>query len=746
MAVRRDRAGLTRKPLGPAPGTVFHLTVEVDAAAAPIQSYAWQVNGVPWNAQGSAIELAFDHPGDVAVDVVVTDQNGGSATDGLLLKVFDPAGQPVSRTATIAPTSGMPGTAVQLQSNALNAAGVLATVKIGNGIPFEPYRPELGVANFQIPSEAADGLQGATPTTITLLIDGQTAATFPFTLSPTPASPDPPGTIVTSFLTTGPSAVADAEADLVDILATLEPRLPVEQRVLLLALLRFARDRFAQVRDQLLPILGTLDAQSLTLLDQGLLANGVGGDVKATFLRTPARPGARNADDTLIDRLCLFHARLRELRRAVDANDWAALYNSYYYRARETLSRAPVARSILSLATDLGVMSDLFAELDAMVPEVRDELQVTATPGFLETESERAVVRIRALLSPREDVCGRTNVQVYKELADRAAERLTSVPTFSGLARAILDSTFYVPYGSRDSSEQFESIGGLLSYVRQVLQDFTFIVVQGPGLDALLDLIRGRLCQVNQSAGLLLEPQSALLSLDPVGSGSFENPREESIDFACAHGTNATVTLKVDRPCGAAIAGGAQQLHGETDIGCGAENCAEDASAAIQTIVTEKQFLDGGTHVCENTPFPSFPVVTRTAAVRYKNVHPSRTVAVSFVVVDHANAAAFDNPPCSGSQCDNVLGRCFVFLQPGETSPEIVYNCDVSSVSSLQNGSNPCVSGHVESDGETIAQAAFCTYDSPGKNVFCEDAGRFLQEHEAAHASFTGIEAACPAP
>ena len=180
---------------------------------------------------------------------------------------------------------------------------------------------------------------------------------------------------------------------------------------------------------------------------------------------------------------------------------------------------------------------------------------------------------------------------------------------------------------------------------------------------------------------------------------------------------------------------------------CLPQECTEDASQSVVATAVTEQFIDFGQHVCENTPMPSYQAFTHVSSVSFRNTHPSRPVAVSWVLIDTSNAPSSDQAPCQGSACDNVLGRCFAFLLPGETSPSFIYNCDaVSNSTPVVDGTNVCVSGPVQVTMRALAMASFCSGDSPNKAAFCEGPSRSLQENEAVPAPFVPIElTGCPA-
>lgn len=712
-----------------APGTRFVISAEAIGNDADIQSFAWSVDGDEPSADTAEVAFTIDEPGEHAIEVTLRDSMDQEVSAGVILRVFDTASSPPPRTASINPSAGFPGTFVRIESPALNNPAALAEVSVNGGDPFEPYRPELGVANFLIPLDAAEGLAATTTVTVELRADGDQAEQFNFELSPLPALDDEPGTLLRGWLATAPQILESAESDLNAAVRGIATDVTEEELALLRALLRLARARFMQMDETITPRLDEFDAETLTAIDQALIANGATARMlddltnlaKATAL-------AKNANDLLIDRLCRFHDVIKALIAITDAIQNTAMVVQILSLRSILIAVAagnPVAikvgLEVLGVAGGLlnaGVIGDVLKQLEALVPTVRDELQVTATPGTLRDQTERTTIRIRALLDGPDDICNRTSDDIIRDLSQKAAERITQGAASAEQAFAMLGHT--LDGGAAPGTSPSDALAQVRSYLADVINAITSAAVSNFGLDALLSQIREKLCSQVTGAGLLLQPDPDVLTQIPEGSGIFSGLEEESVQFACNRDVSRTVTFRAERTCGS------RMLSGEGRVTCGSELCTENALSSLTTTMTVLQSAPQN-NFCKNLS----EVLQRDIfEVFITNNHPSRTIAIATATIAESDKQQlprgcsedpgnFSSPEeCSeriAAGCDTPPG---LFLEPGETS---VFGVLVNCFQVLYpQGGGTCGDLEIETIREhVIVQAVYCDDFETAQQNFC---------------------------
>lgn len=713
-----------------APQTAFKLSASVAANASPVSSFSWTVNDEPMSTESSP-EFVFDQPGDYRVQVVIEDEQGAVADDGILLKVFDPAATPTNTTSQIAPSAGRPATFVQIKSPALDDAGAFIQITVGDGAPFEPFRPELGVANFLIPLDAANDLTAATSLQIAILADGQQAGSFDFTLSPAAALNEPPGTITTRWLQAGPDLIDRAEDDLVALLSGLDAGLLPEEQALAQALLRFSKARFGQVRDALLPLIDELDAATLTTLDQALIANGVSlADLDGLSVQ-PKRSGlAKNENDDVIDRICQYHQVMDAIRGFIaGAGQAAALLPALGFGLAGS-AITPTLLAMDKIAAELGVIDDILEGLDEIVPRVQDELFVSAVPAALRQDDDKAVVQVTASLVTRVDICSQTLENLIEFLTNKALSSILNSVPFPRAALIVTRHSFVFGEVARVTTLQ-----EMQSFLADVIRNLINATFTTPAINTLFIPLKDRLCRLDNRDTLKLQPEEMLFTQDPSGGGRFLNLQDESIDFFCNPNTQGPVKLEVERECGLTDANGnVRKLTGETQIVCGGEECTDDASGSIVVeVLVTNQFDVPAT--CMNL---SDVLVRRDATITVTNTHPDRTIKIAAVSYIESDQQDLTRGPCEGDNllpgesvqdclesrvagCDHALSGPTVgfsgFLQPGEKSLAVPYIC---SNEFTFPDVGPCGDREIETRTTNwVIQAVFCDNIENAEANFC---------------------------
>lgn len=728
-------AGVLADRTSGVPGTVFNLRVETSNTTAPIVAYQWTGND-GFSSVGQTTQVSFTAPGLHPIDVTVHDDQGRTVTTGILLVVFDPSAPAPTVGSTITPSGGLAGTLVQLTSPALLDPDAVVSVTIGGAPPVEPFRPALGTANIVIPFTADDGIGGPTIVPITLLADGVVADGFEFAVSPPPSLPGAPGDLTRQVFQAVPPLVTQLRGALpADIAAALTE----DERGVLRGSLDVALIASQELRDRALALMGQLDAPTLTAIDQTLVANGIDPGFQAPATAASATYGvAALPGESLLEGCCLFHDVNGRLQTAMGALRFAAPLVALAGLAGGPVS-GPILVGFANAALQLGIVGDIASLLAKIIPKVDDQLIVTTSLSRIPPGSqEPAIIRVKGKLVFDIDLCRDALDGMIAELAKATLARSLPLMPFSDFAREVMRRTMNADLNVRNqaTSQVFQELSDFLA---AVINRLAAGIVDISGINDTLKNAKVKICNQFQNLEVPIQPTTEIVRLPfPTNAGSLGPYNPDNVHFTCNPGFAGTATIRVVYKCGL------HDLEGEVKVTCGEETCAEDAAADILPTVTQLQFLDQGIRACENTPFPPHRVFTRTAGIRFQNLNPTRTVAISFVIKDTTNAPRFDRPPCMGSECDNVVGRCFVFLPPGATSPEAAYNCESVSNSPVVDGTSPCVSGPVMSTERVIAHATYCDFESSNKALFCEDVSRFLLETETPHASFAPIERACP--
>lgn len=700
-------------------GTVFNLTADVSGSGAAISTYAWSVDEDDSFAADASTMISFDQPGDYLVNVTVENADGQSATDGILLTVFDPSTPTQSVTSAITPTSGTPGTFVRIQSDSLNDPAGLAEVMVDGIGPVEVFRPEPGVANFIIPPDAADGLFTATDVSITLLIDSLAAETFSFSLSPLPALAGAPGEVTREWLESGEALLADTQTDLFGAMAGLDAGLTAEEIAFLQALLHYASVQFGQVSEVLLPLMDELDSETLTLIDQGLIANGVDPDAaKRLILTVKQRRTAKNAKDVVIDELCTFHEVLDDVLRFIDAVSKGALATPLLQLPLAGTPLGPPLLAFANIAVDLGIVGDLLRELKRHVPRVDESLTVRADPTFLTSESEKAVITVEATLITQSDICNNAPADILAAMIAQATERILLNVPLARMAYLIKNRTFYLRDPGIGTSIQ--SIQQFDNYLTQTINTIAKGALEASAVGLVFSQVRTKVCALDDRRTLRLQPDPSILTRSPPNAGTLLNLQDETIDFYCTLNDQGKVTITARRECG--IKGNVPT--GQVEITCFGEECTEDASQYldVEILLDQVQTRD---NVCKNV---SETLETRIAAITLINTHPTRTIRVAGVMITESDKRDLPRGPCedpgnfpSVDACvEGLVGGCSLFasfLQPGQRSFTAKYNCKQER---LYPGSGAC--GEMELETETsfwFFHAVFCDDEETAQENFC---------------------------
>jgi hypothetical protein len=729
------------------PGTVFQLAVEVFANASPIHAISWTVDEGEVVEEGTEIELSFDEPGEYSIAVTVEEESGSIVTTGTIVRVFDPEETPPQIVSSISPAAGIPGTLVRIEAPALTDPEAVVRVSVGDGEPFEPHRPQLGAANFVIALDAAAGLTQSTDVAVLLFVNGAVTDAFEFLLEPPPTLTGEPGVLLRAWLSKGPDLADAAERELIAAVLGLDPDATNEELALLQALLRFVAGRLVQIDAALSPVLDRLDDAKLAALDQALLANGATAELLGRVSGSVKRPRAvGNGNDELIANLCRFHDINRALIAVARAGQSAATLLQVL-SLQSILSAIAAAEPIavqlgldaFGLAgnlVDFGVIADVLTQLDALVPDVRDELEVTATPSVLRTESERATVRVRAFLDDPTQICTRSTDELLRDLSQRAAERVLRLAASGAQAWSLVARSLFGGPSSGAASPQ--ALAQFQNFLADVIDAITSTVVSAAGLDALLAEIRERLCAQSSGAGLLLRPDPERFSIQPPGAGSFGNLQEESVQFACGSGTNGQVTLRVERGCGARADGaGPRILTGQVRVTCGKETCTESALGSLA--ISQSLGVFDRPSPCG---FLKETLDLRIADVFFQNTHPTRTLALAVIGIQESDKQSISRGPCedignfsSVEECvERIAAGCNtppgLFLSPGQKSTfGHLLNCRREELFNPEDGSSSGTCGDLEIEtitGHVLAQAVYCDDFQTAQEVFCARAHQQL--------------------
>lgn len=705
------------------PGTVFTVTAHVSAGIS-VSNIQWLVAGtIDASNIASSAAFTFATPGDQIVTAMVTDDRGRQVSDGILLKVFDPAVAPTDRTTAITPSAGMPGTIVHIESNVLNDAGAQIQVRVGNADPFEPFRPELGAATFIVPLTAADGFTQATDVTIHVLADGVDAAQFGFTLSPLPALSGPPGHLTRQWFENASMLFDDAGSKLDDMLSGLNYTLSAAQNALLKSLLRLAESRFDQVRALLLPQLDQLDPTSLAVLDQVLVANGLADPIPPSASTTSKSIRSnKNAQDRILDLIIQFHDVTAALRTLVNsANSGAALLTTLSAASGTSIALTGALLGTAGLMAELGLAADLISQLDALLPHVLPELEVGINPNRLK-DQEKAVIQIVAHLDRDPAICNGSNTRLIDDFSRQSALRLLN--SF-GLARLA------VLAGISDPVLGAATAQAIYNYLRDSINQLANAAVQVGDIDGTLDSIKGVLCNLENRRDLHLQPEPGIVTLHPSSGGNLLNLQDDTIDFYCQRNPGK-ISISVRREAGLSNATGPSHvLIGETSVTCVQGDCTENALSSLTFRAVRRQNLvdDSPCTIVKPT------LETRTMDVFFKNNDPQRRVAVAAVVLYDLQRGGVKVPqpaPCSDpnsfySTMDECLDRetqgcgtaAGLFLEPSiEGVIPITYNCKHERL----NQSGACGDAELETlVGHVYVQAVFCEDFDDAQENFCSE-------------------------
>ena len=711
--------------------TTFNLTANVSSNDNAVESFTWRVNEGDPVASDAAAQLNFDEPGDYQVSVTVEDDSGQSVTDGVQLTVFDAESTSEDVTSQVTPDAGMPGTSVQIQSSSLNDPAILVEVMVHDGDPVEAFRPALGVANFMVPLDAADGLNAATEVMVTLIIDGALGESFAFTLSPLPALTDAPGALTRQWLESGSGILAGAQEDLFDAMAGLEADLTGEEIAFLQALLHYASVHFELVSDALLPLLDELDNDALTLLDHGLLANGVTSDsASQLILQAKSTRAGKNAKDLVVDQLCTFHDVIDDVLAFTNAVSKGALITPLAQLARSGAPLPPAVIAAANIAVDIGIVGDLLHELVKYVPRVGDSLDVQASPEQLMTESDKAVITIEATLITRVDPCEGGTAELLAMLISEATQRIFLNVPFAKMAFLAKNRTFFLRGDARlpitpANIQQFDS------YFTKTLNTIAKAAVEATGVTIVFNDVRSKICALDDRRMVKLQPDTSVLTRSPSNAGTLLNLQDESVDFFCTLNDVGTVTFNVSRPCG--IKG--RVLTGQAQVNCFGETCMEDAIGSLEVTVIPGT-VGVNDSFCTNIKESGFE--NRSAFIHVRNTHPTRTIRWAGVSYIESDKQDLPKGPCSeanllpnqtlqdcldstGAGCDGPHG----FIGPGEDeSFDPIFTCLREGI---YPGNGTCGDQELETEtGTYIIQAVFCD-DFDRQMPFCDAVNSFMK-------------------
>lgn len=714
---------LTADRVSGVPGTVFTVTAHVSADVT-VASFSWSIDGVTDATNvGESATFTFDSPDDAAVMATVTDNQGRQVSDGLLLKVFDPAAAPADRTPIITPASGMPGTIVHIESNALHTADAQVLIQVGDTELVEPFRPELGVANFIVPLNAADGLTESMGTIIIhILADGQDVAQFDFQLSPLPAIDGAPGDLIRSWLESAPQLFEKARSDLDGALSALQYDLTAQQSALLQSMLRLSQSRFEQVQGELLPLLDQLDAQALTVFDQVLIANGLDATLlESAGTTAKAQRTYKNDQDRALDLIVQFHDAAKTIKDlVVVANTGAALLTTLSVSSGgvQFLFLNSMVLTTASLLAELGIAADLVAQIDGLLPHVLDALTVNISPNRL--MEDKGVIEVIAHLDSDPQICSSSVTTIIDAFAAQSALRLL---TTHGLSRiAFLTGLFNPKLGSATTQAIYDY---LRASINQIANDSLAI----DQLDDLLNEVKAGLCNLSNRRELHLQPEESIIRLNPSGAGRLLNLQDATIDFYCETTHRGNVNIFVEREAGlSSSTGPAHKLTGTTNVNCFGESCTENALGVLSfNPISEFDF--SGVHGSCSVFFPE-PLDFRGVTVNFTNTDPFRTIAVATLLLRESDIEGKFPPPCASPPAGQTVQDCIdsitagcnsppgLFIAPGETAVfGVLYTCREQS---LYPGSGACSDFSVETiTTELLVHAVFCDDFDTAQAAFC---------------------------
>lgn len=745
------------------PGTSFKLNARIAADAFAIQSYSWTINGGDVASTDAAPEFSFDAPGDYVVDVAIRNDQGDVVTDGTLIKVFDPD-ESTSSSSQIVPDAGMPGALVQIQSPVLDDSTAVVHVMIGDGAAFEPYRPALGLANFLIPFDAADGFSQSEVILIQLLVDNQERDRFDFALSPAASSANPPGTVARRWLQEAPGLVTTAENDLLAFLGNIDAGLTTEEQALVRAFLQFVRTRMEQVRDVAIPQIDALDDATRAQLDQAMIANGATlADLDKLAALAKRIHTNKNAKDEVLDLLCRFHDLVDDLKRAIDALSVAAY--ALPVLALEAAGSV-VAPAIMALSNAIGELNTAKSTLLALadlVPRVQDGLEVTATPDHLMHANEKAVIQVKAKLATKVDICRQALDELVKYLSGKIANEvfadLVGIIPSNRLARLAYVHGFN-NYGPNVSvGDNIRIMQEIRQYLGDIASNLAAAILTAPQIDSLLMAIKIKLCALEERGTLTLQPEESILKQLPGGAGTFLNLQDESIDFYCSINTQGVVTIRAERECGFGRAGGSpRKLTGETTITCGQESCLEDASGSIQVEVLPTSSFSIPSHC----GFLQQRLSRQDATITVRNLHPTRSIRIAAVKYRKSDSRNLTRGPCEGDNIPTGLtvGECVnsrtagcnsgfrAFLSPNDgsdsfhTSEPIPFICAQEFVYTPPDSDGTCGESVIETVKEHwVIQAVFCD-NAENAEEFCTQMDLTMTTFGMPSANWSAVEKA----
>lgn len=540
------------------PGTKFLFTAQSTAAGV---TFSWRTDDGT-TADGASADFSFSTPGLKGIHLTGIDGAGRTAKAVMSVMVFDPAATAPTITPGVIPSSGIPGTLIQIFSNSLLDPAANVLIDVDSLISIQPFRPALGQANTIIPTSLTAGLTAPRTIKVRVKSGPQTLDEFNFQLNPPAPFSGPPGAHTRSAFQAMRKQAQSMAASVTDAVAFADPS--SEEQAVLLGMAKIAAANLVAITDAIGPLLDQLDADTLARLDLLLAANGITEDfLKNAPMRVKSPRAARLVGDEIIDFCCIFHEAATLVDTVGNAMEVAAPFI-----AIGALAAGPAgatAAAVANACISAGIASDIAALLRKIVPTVEDSLIVSVSPNTI-LSGQSATVELRARLKLEYDPCADLLDKLLGELAKIAAKKiLGKVSTNGVLADAIRRSKYYDGF-------QDEVMQGFSDYVENVVSALANSVMKLSGINNTFKQFTGKFCNLKDRFTPQIQASPELLSTDPVFAGTF-TASEDNAKFTCA-GTHPFLTIKARRRCGVT-----KVLTGDVAVHC--QGICEDGLAFL---------------------------------------------------------------------------------------------------------------------------------------------------------------------
>lgn len=630
-----------------APGAAFTFEARITRVDAPDVRFEWDVgDGQAGALDGPTVQVSFAAAGAHDVRVTVTDEDGAAVVAGATVFVFaddpgrrigdvngDGALDAADRAAVdgvfaaesalsadgfdradidrsgrldaadralldaaiedgrgprvVLPAAGALGRKLQLITPALFDPAATITVRVGDGAPQVPARPEPGYALLTVPPDV--GPAGAS--TVIVEADGVEVQRFDFEVLPTPAASAAPGARVIEALA-AVQELATALPEVVDrSLVTLEA--DDTERAIVAGMLRVSLASFENHRAAFEEAFARMEPEGRAAFEQVALANDLDAvlaeidGLRAELQRLGVARGSLRADlraegligvqrqalnaaqgAVLLDTLCAAQGIADVASKVAEINEIAAGFIDAFdfFPVNILPGVGQVIRFLSGISAAIGAITDVIAVVAEFLPEF-GELQVEASAAVL-LVGESATVSASIEIISLTKLCGKAADAAIGGLIETIQDTLTV-----RLARAIP----FVGQAFRRRDFDRENAGFLTGLVFDVVGEISGAVIDALGIEEGLQSLAEKICGLLDDPNVPLGDEVLSSSCGSVAGGR----------FTCSEACLGSVTFSGETTiCG-------EQRQGQTSIRCEEENqgggeCSCDTAGATLSATPEE--------------------------------------------------------------------------------------------------------------------------------------------------------------